>query len=41
VSLGFTIPEKKSLDLLSLGALVHRLDPALFRFARRRTLRCM
>jgi 2-dehydro-3-deoxygluconokinase len=32
VSLGFTIPEKKSLDLLSLGALVHRLDPGIIPF---------
>jgi 2-dehydro-3-deoxygluconokinase len=29
MSLGFTIPEKGSLDLLSLGALVHRLDPGI------------
>jgi len=32
VSLGFTIPEKGSLDLLSLGALVHRLDPGIIPF---------
>jgi len=32
MSLGFTIPEKGSLDLLSLGALVHRLDPGLVPF---------
>ena len=32
MSLGFTIPEKKSLDLLSLGALVHRLDPGIIPF---------
>jgi 2-dehydro-3-deoxygluconokinase len=32
VSLGFEIPEKKSLDLLSLGALVHRLDPGIIPF---------
>src|SRR5262247_1650462 len=27
-----TIPEKGSLDLLSLGALIHRLDPGLIPF---------
>jgi 2-dehydro-3-deoxygluconokinase len=32
MSLGFTIPEKGSLDLLSLGALVHRLDPGTIPF---------
>jgi 2-dehydro-3-deoxygluconokinase len=32
VSLGFEIPKKKSLDLLSLGALVHRLDPGIIPF---------
>jgi 2-dehydro-3-deoxygluconokinase len=32
MSLGFTIPEKGSLDLLSLGALVHRLDPGIIPF---------
>jgi 2-dehydro-3-deoxygluconokinase len=32
VSLGFDIPKKKSLDLLSLGALVHRLDPGIIPF---------
>src|ERR1039458_512938 len=32
VDLGFEIPEKKSLDLLSLGALVHRLDPGIIPF---------
>lgn len=32
VDLGFTIPEKGSLDLLSLGALVHRLDPGIIPF---------
>src|SRR2546421_10832162 len=32
VSLGFEIPQKKSLDLLSLGALVHRLDPGIIPF---------
>ena len=32
MSLGFTIPDKGSLDLLSLGALVHRLDPGIIPF---------
>ncbi|HEX3942323.1 MAG TPA: sugar kinase [Acidobacteriaceae bacterium] len=32
MSLGFKIPEKASLDLLSLGALVHRLDPGIIPF---------
>jgi 2-dehydro-3-deoxygluconokinase len=32
VDLGFEIPEKGSLDLLSLGALVHRLDPGIIPF---------
>jgi 2-dehydro-3-deoxygluconokinase len=32
VDLGFTIPEKGSLDLLSLGALVNRLDPGIIPF---------
>jgi 2-dehydro-3-deoxygluconokinase len=32
VDIGFTIPEKGSLDLLSLGALVHRLDPGIIPF---------
>jgi 2-dehydro-3-deoxygluconokinase len=32
MSLGFTIPEKGSFDLLSLGALVHRLDPGIIPF---------
>ena len=32
MSLGFEIPQKKSLDLLSLGALVHRLDPGIIPF---------
>ena len=32
MSLGFEIPKKKSLDLLSLGALVHRLDPGIIPF---------
>jgi len=34
MSLGFTIPEqgKSSLDLLSLGALIHRLDPGIIPF---------
>src|SRR6202050_1223121 len=32
VDLGFTIREKGSLDLLSLGALVHRLDPGIIPF---------
>jgi 2-dehydro-3-deoxygluconokinase len=32
MSLGFTIPEQRSLDLLSLGALVHRLDPGIIPF---------
>ena len=32
MSLGFTIRERGSLDLLSLGALVHRLDPGIIPF---------
>ena len=32
MSLGFKIPEKGTLDLLSLGALVHRLDPGIIQF---------
>src|ERR1700733_11147847 len=32
VDIGFKIPEKGSLDLLSLGALVHRLDPGIIPF---------
>ena len=32
MSLGFEIPKKKSLDLLSLGALVNRLDPGIIPF---------
>jgi 2-dehydro-3-deoxygluconokinase len=32
MNLGFTIPEQGSLDLLSLGALVHRLDPGIIPF---------
>jgi 2-dehydro-3-deoxygluconokinase len=32
VNLGFKIPEQGSLDLLSLGALVHRLDPGIIPF---------
>jgi 2-dehydro-3-deoxygluconokinase len=32
VELGFKIPESGSLDLLSLGALVHRLDPGIIPF---------
>ena len=32
MSLGFEIPKKKSLDLLSLGALVHRLDSGIIPF---------
>ena len=32
MSLGFKIPENGSLDLLSLGALVHRLDPGIIPF---------
>jgi len=32
MSLGFKMPEKGSLDLLSLGALVHRLDPGIIPF---------
>jgi 2-dehydro-3-deoxygluconokinase len=32
MSLGFKIPEKGTLDLLSLGALVHRLDPGIIPF---------
>ena len=51
MSLGFKIPEEDgSLDLLSLGALVHRLDPGIIPFRkatnvcgpceRRRVQRC-
>jgi 2-dehydro-3-deoxygluconokinase len=32
MSVGFKVPEKGSLDLLSLGALVHRLDPGIIPF---------
>jgi 2-dehydro-3-deoxygluconokinase len=32
VSFGFKIPEQGSLDLLSLGAMVHRLDPGIIPF---------
>jgi 2-dehydro-3-deoxygluconokinase len=32
MNLGFEIPEKGTLDLLSLGALVHRLDPGIIPF---------
>ena len=32
MSLGFEIPEQGSLDLLSLGAMVHRLDPGIIPF---------
>ena len=32
MSLGFDIPREASLDLLSLGALVHRLDPGIIPF---------
>jgi 2-dehydro-3-deoxygluconokinase len=32
MSLGFNIPAEGSLDLLSLGALVHRLDPGIIPF---------
>ena len=32
MNLGFKIPEEGSLDLLSLGALVHRLDPGIIPF---------
>ena len=32
MSLGFKIPEQGSLDLLSLGAMVHRLDPGIIPF---------
>ncbi len=38
VDLGFTIPEKGSLDLLSLGALVNRLDPGIIPFRKAHTL---
>ena len=50
MNLGFKIPEQGSLDLLSLGALVHRLDPGIIPFRkahavcdpreRRRVQRC-
>ncbi|MCL2660978.1 MAG: PfkB family carbohydrate kinase, partial [Acidobacteriaceae bacterium] len=32
MSLGFKVPEKGALDLLSLGAVVHRLDPGIIPF---------
>ena len=32
MSLGFTIPQKGALDFLSLGALVHRVDPGIIPF---------
>lgn len=32
MDLGFTIPERGALDLLSLGALVHRIDPGIVPF---------
>src|SRR5450631_3935581 len=32
MNLGFRIPEKGALDLLSLGALVHRIDPGIIPF---------
>ena len=32
MNLGFKIPEKGALDLVSLGALVHRLDPGIIPF---------
>jgi 2-dehydro-3-deoxygluconokinase len=32
VNLGFKIPEQGALDLLSLGAMVHRLDPGIIPF---------
>ncbi len=32
MNLGFQIPEKGTLDLLSLGALVHRIDPGIIPF---------
>src|SRR5208337_1968227 len=32
MSLGFDIPSKGALDLLSLGALVHRVDPGIIPF---------
>jgi 2-dehydro-3-deoxygluconokinase len=32
MNLGFNIPERGALDLLSLGALVHRLDPGIIPF---------
>jgi 2-dehydro-3-deoxygluconokinase len=38
VNLGFKVPEQGSLDLLSLGALVHRLDPGIIPFRKAHTL---
>jgi 2-dehydro-3-deoxygluconokinase len=38
VNLGFKIPEQGSLDLLSLGAIVHRLDPGIIPFRKAHTL---
>lgn len=32
MSIGFAIPERGTLDLLSLGALVHRIDPGIIPF---------
>src|SRR5271170_5052179 len=38
MNLGFKIPETGSLDLLSLGALVNRLDPGIISFRKAHTL---
>ena len=37
MNLGFKVPESGSLDLLSLGALVHRLDPGIIPFRKAHT----
>jgi 2-dehydro-3-deoxygluconokinase len=38
MNLGFKIPEQGTLDLLSLGAIVHRLDPGIIPFRKAHTL---
>ncbi len=38
MNLGFKIPEQGALDLLSLGALVNRLDPGIIPFRKAHTL---
>jgi 2-dehydro-3-deoxygluconokinase len=38
MNLGFKVPEQGTLDLLSLGAIVHRLDPGIIPFRKAHTL---